>query len=155
MRRECRERFPPPPRASDSNMHHGTCLTHVPWCMPGSLTSSFIWSRWRGKRSRHSRRMRNPQFYVSGKRPMVGENYVVCAWTELEVVMPPWVRAVTTKLSLGQSCHFNSSAPGRHGRHFTDNIFIHVFVNEKFCILIWISLKFVPKGPIENNPALV
>ena len=26
--------------------------------------------RWRGKRSRHSRRMRNPQFYVSGKRPM-------------------------------------------------------------------------------------
>ena len=27
--------------------------------------------RWRGKRSRHSRRMRNRQFYVSGKRPMV------------------------------------------------------------------------------------
>ena len=26
--------------------------------------------RWRGKRSRHSRRMRNTQFYVSGKRPM-------------------------------------------------------------------------------------
>ena len=24
-----------------------------------------------GKRSRHSRRMRNPRFYVSGKRPMV------------------------------------------------------------------------------------
>ena len=28
----------------------------------------FLLSRWRGKRSRHSRRMRNPQFYVSGKR---------------------------------------------------------------------------------------
>ena len=25
---------------------------------------------WRGKRSRHSRRMRNPQVYVSGKRPI-------------------------------------------------------------------------------------
>ena len=25
----------------------------------------------------------------------------------------------------------------------------------KFCILIKISLKFVPKGPIDNNPALV
>ena len=36
----------------------------------GSLTSGFLWSRWRGKRSRHSRRMRNPQFHVSGKRPM-------------------------------------------------------------------------------------
>ena len=25
-------------------MHHDTCVTHVPWCMPGSLTSSFLWS---------------------------------------------------------------------------------------------------------------
>ena len=22
---------------SDPNMHHGTCVTHVPWCMSGSL----------------------------------------------------------------------------------------------------------------------
>ena len=29
------------------------------------------------------------------------------------------------------------------------------FVKEKICILIKISLKFVPKGPIDNNPALV
>ena len=62
--------FSPPPRVSDSDMH-GTCGTHVPWCMLGLLTSSFLWSRWRGKCSRHSRRMRNPQFYVSGKRTMV------------------------------------------------------------------------------------
>ena len=41
--------FSPPPRASDPDMHHGTCVTHVPWCMPGSLTSGFLWSRWRGK----------------------------------------------------------------------------------------------------------
>ena len=62
--------FSPPPRVGDPDMLHGTCVTHVPWCMPGSLTSGFIWSRRRGKRSRHSLRMRNPQFYVSGKRPM-------------------------------------------------------------------------------------
>ena len=62
--------FSPPPRSCDPDMHHGTCVTHVPWCMPGSLTSGFLWSRWRGKRSRHSRRMRNPQFYVSGKKPI-------------------------------------------------------------------------------------
>ena len=24
--------------ASDPGMHHGTCVTHVPWCMSGSLT---------------------------------------------------------------------------------------------------------------------
>ena len=62
--------FSPSPQVSDPDMHHGTCVTHVPWCMPGSLTSGFIWNRRRGKRSRHSRRMRNMQFYVSGKRPM-------------------------------------------------------------------------------------
>ena len=63
--------FSPPPRDDDPDMHHGTCVTHVSWCMPGSLTSRFLWTRWRGKRSRHSRRTRNPQFYVSGKRPIV------------------------------------------------------------------------------------
>ena len=41
--------FSPPPRVSDPDMHHGTCVTHVPWCMPGSLTSSFLWSRRQGK----------------------------------------------------------------------------------------------------------
>ena len=64
--------FSPPPWVSDPSMHHDTCVTHVPWCMPGSLTGGFLWSRWRGKRSRHSRRMRNPRFHVSGKRPIVG-----------------------------------------------------------------------------------
>ena len=62
--------FSPTPRVGDPDMHHGTCVTHVPWCMPGSLTSSFPWSIWWGKRSRHCQRMRNPQFYVSGKRPI-------------------------------------------------------------------------------------
>ena len=40
MHRECRERFPR--RVSDPDMHHGTCLTHGPWSMPGSLTSGFL-----------------------------------------------------------------------------------------------------------------
>ena len=62
--------FSPLPRVSDPNMHHGTCVVYVPWCMLGSLTSCFLWNRWWGKRSRHSRRMRNPQYFVSGKRPM-------------------------------------------------------------------------------------
>ena len=26
------------PLASDPDIHHGTCVTHVPWCMSGSLT---------------------------------------------------------------------------------------------------------------------
>ena len=44
MRREWRERFPRhllqrKPLVSDPGMHPGTCVTHVPRCMPGSLTS--------------------------------------------------------------------------------------------------------------------
>ena len=34
--------FPPPWRVSDPDMHHGTCVTHMPWCMPGSLTSGLF-----------------------------------------------------------------------------------------------------------------
>ena len=33
---------------------------------------------------------------------------------------------------------------------FTDNIFNCILLNEKFCILFKISLKFAPKGPINN-----
>ena len=62
--------FSPPPRVSDTDMHYGTCVTHVPWCMTRSLTSVFLWSQCQGKRSRHSWRMHKPQFYVSDKRPM-------------------------------------------------------------------------------------
>ena len=29
------------------------------------------------------------------------------------------------------------------------------FMNEKFCVLIKILLKFIPEGPIDNNLALV
>ena len=78
MRRECRERF---------HRHRGlaipTCITARAsrTCRDACrdcLTSGFLWSQWWGKRSRYSWRMRNPQFYVSGKRPMVA----TCEFTE-------------------------------------------------------------------------
>ena len=62
--------FSPPTWINDPYMYHSACVTHVPWCMPGSLTSGLHWIRWQGKRSRHSWRMRNPQIYVSGKSPI-------------------------------------------------------------------------------------
>ena len=45
----------------------------------------------------------------------------------------------------------NSSPPRQNGRHFADNIFKCIFVNEKFCISIQISMKFAPMGPIDNQ----
>ena len=39
--------------------------------------------------------------------------------------------------------------------NLADDIFKCIFMNEKVCILIRISLKIVPKGPIDNKSALV
>ena len=38
---------------------------------------------------------------------------------------------------------------------FADNILGCIFLNENVWILLKISLKFVPKGPINNIPALL
>ena len=49
----------------------------------------------------------------------------------------------------------NTLRPGQNWRHFADDIFKCIFLNENVWIPIKISLKFVPKGPINNIPALV
>ena len=53
--------------------------------------------------------------------------------------------------------HFwlNTLRPRQKGRHFADDIFKWIFLNENVWISIKISLKFVPQGPINNIPALV
>ena len=50
---------------------------------------------------------------------------------------------------------FTSSPSRQNDRHFADYIFRCIFVNENVCILIEMSLKFVPYGPINNIPSLV
>ena len=87
IRREWRERLPRhrfqrKPLVNDPGMHHGTCVTHVRWCMSGSLIR-----RWREKCSRHSRRMRNPQFCVSGNRAHRANSAEV-SWRQY--VFSPW-----------------------------------------------------------------
>ena len=49
----------------------------------------------------------------------------------------------------------NTLRPRQNGRHFADNILMCIFLNENVWIPIEMSLKFVPKGPISNIPALV
>ena len=50
---------------------------------------------------------------------------------------------------------FNTLRPRQDGRHFADDTFNRIFLNDNVRISIKISLKFVPKGPINNNPSLV
>ena len=42
-----------------------------------------------------------------------------------------------------------------NGPHFGDKIYKFVSLYEHFCILIQISLKFVPTGSINKKPTLV
>ena len=50
---------------------------------------------------------------------------------------------------------FNTLRPRQNGRHFGDDTFKRIFLNESVEISIKISLKFVPKDSINNIPALV
>ena len=49
----------------------------------------------------------------------------------------------------------NTLRPRQDGCQFPDDIFKCIFLNENISISIAISLKFVPKGPINNIAALV
>ena len=59
---------------------------------------------------------------------------------------------------LAKSIHvayINTLRPRPNRRHFADDIFKYIFLNENVWIPIKISLKFVPKGRINNISALV
>ena len=51
--------------------------------------------------------------------------------------------------------YFNTLRPRQNGHHFSDDIFKWIFLNENVWISINFSLKFVPRGPINNIPSLV
>ena len=50
---------------------------------------------------------------------------------------------------------FNTLRPRRNRHLFADDIFKYIFLNDNVLISIKIPLKFIPKGPIDNIPALV
>ena len=49
----------------------------------------------------------------------------------------------------------NTLRPRQNGRHFAVDTFKRIFLNENVSISMEISLKFIPKGPVNNIPALV
>ena len=67
-----------------------------------------------------------------------------------QIQFPKWRQAHTWCRNF-----LNTLRPRQNGRHFPDDVFKSIFVNENVWISIKISLKFVPKGPINNIPALV
>ena len=76
--------FSPPPTSKKTASQRSR---HAPWHVrhPRAVVHTGIANpQWQGKRSRHFKHMRNPQFYVSGKRPMLscitgnGDNMNFC-----------------------------------------------------------------------------
>ena len=49
----------------------------------------------------------------------------------------------------------NPLRPRQNDRHFAGDILSHIFLNENFRISTKISLRFAPKGAINNIPSLV
>ena len=99
-------------------------------------------------------------------------------WTRMRLIHSLWAYQVTiaakmalgttrlalSKLSFGEysniSCWWLANCiktlrPRQNGRHFPDDIFKCIFLNENVWISIRISLKFVPWGPNNNFQALV
>ena len=88
-------------------------------------------------------------------------------WHELALYCDIRNKAANTRIAfVGDECEtetyvrevpvlLNTLRPRQNGRHFADDIFKCIFLNENVWIPIQISLKFVPKSPINNIPALV
>ena len=108
-------------------------------------------------------------FYVGNTNDGIWKAYILCEsslsiyWINPLVIKSPfgeapvhWLSSPVLRLEIcfmTISCDrnvsmtaftLNSSPPEQNGRHSADRIFKYIFVNEKLCILIKMSLKLVP-----------
>ena len=125
-------------------MHHGTCVMHVPWCMPGSQTCGFLWSRWRRKRSRHSRRMETRNFVYLVRGPcnacvsgMYGHYITMTSqWKRFHSVTSWWVQEIIGVCS-APFHHLNCCCSNQiHGASVQKKI-IQLFPSQKMRLKIW------------------
>ena len=106
-----------------------------PW-----LHVSMIYINMSGKtRSRTAQSQRPISPFVKRRTPAAGK------WWETHMIARCWHNPEAV----------NTLRPRQNGRHFADDIFKCIFLNENVWIPIKISMKFVPNGPINNMPALV
>ena len=74
-----------------------------------------------------------------------------CVQQELQVLS----HCLATSCDPSVPHRLNTLRQRQNGRHFADDIFKRIFLNGKIWISINISLRFVPRGPMDNIPALV
>ena len=118
---------------------HGLCFASVynhwnrTWnILPGNVSNS---TNYTPRSSRNKRRPVTVQFVLD----------------RLSTNKKSWAKLCWSILS---SC-LNTMRPIQNGRHFPDDIFKWICLNENIWISINTSLKFVPMGPINNICTLV
>ena len=79
----------------------------------------------------------------------------LCPIKYAQVCCPLVIHMLFLSEQSGTISTLNTLRPRQNGRHFADDTFKRIFMNENVKISINISLKFVPKGLINNIPALV
>ena len=94
-------------------------------------------------------------------------HYSSQSWLHISKVIRPHLATMsyhclyfTRPASRSQNVYHGPSAvntlrPRQNGRRFADDTFKRIFLNENVWMSTKISLKFVPKVPINNIPALV
>ena len=104
------------------------------------------------------RQATSPYLSQSWLRSMSPNGVTRPQWVKTEFSISQYfIRHVTWQPLLGLLSLYpiNTLRPRQNGCHFPDNIFKWIFLNKHVWIKIKISLKFVPKVPINNIPALV
>ena len=111
-----------------------TLVQVMAWCR--QATSHYLSQCW--PRSVSPYGVTRPQWVINHWLSDRIRNYIpVKLW---DVITHPWLNLLRLR---------------QNGRHFSDDILKYIFLNENVWISIKISLKFVPKVPINNYPALV
>ena len=85
----------------------------------------------------------------------IKHQYYGCSWRQSCTKQN--VYGICPQQQISKRClpRFNTLKLRQNACHFPDDIFKCIFLNENLWISIKFSLTFVPKGPINNTPALV
>ena len=78
------------------------------------------------------------------------QTYWLAGYTTAKYYYKAW----TVSIIIG-TLGVNTLRPRWNGRHLAGDVFKCIFLNENVKILLKISQKFVPNGPINNIPSLV
>ena len=132
------------------------------WCLLWSKQLSKQWRGWWFETPSWSLwRHRNEimTWLTQGNKPL-SEPTLVNLLTHIYATRPQWIHYLPhlsdeEQQNMYSFLEINTLRPRQNDLHFADDTFKPIFLNENIRISIKILLKFVPKVPINNIPALV